>query len=352
MIKLTDNDKLLFYSLVKWPSLNDTELSKKTKIKRSTITAIRNKLKKNNLYTTIKAPNLERIGCELLTVRYGSFDPLVTYEMREKYTSTQKFPEVFFKRSSDKTRIALSTATNFTETKKYIDYSNRMYGEQGFLPEEGITHVFFPFRVSKIFRFYDYAPLMKQHFNIPGEDRLEFNTEFAESEPAKLTDNEKLVFYAVVKYPELNDNEIAKKVSMTRQYVSNARKKLEYGGLIKTINVPNLAALDFQMLVLTHVVVNPKSSLNARRHGIEKVLSQGAHIFDIAGNLEFVLISAFKDYPEFDKIHDDIVDYYTEHDLILKNPVTKIMLNNDIKLAIDGRFAPIVKKALNIPREV
>lgn len=352
MIKLTDNDKLLFYSLVKWPNLNDTELSKKTKIKRSTITAIRSKLEKNKLYTTIKAPDLEKIGCELLTVRYGSFDPLTTYEMREKYASTQKFPEVFFKRSSDKNRIALSAATNFTEVRKYIDYSNKVYGEQGFLPEEGITHVFFPLGVSKIFRFYDYAPLLKQQFNIPGENRLEFNTEFAESEPASLTDNEKLVFYAIVKYPDFNDNEIAKKVSMTRQYVSNARKKFEYGGLIKTINVPNLAALDFQMLVLTHVMVNPKSSLSARRHGIEKVLNQGAHIFDIAGNLEFVLISAFKDYPDFDKIHDDMVNYYTEHDLILKNPVTKIMLSNDIKLSIDGRFSPLVKKVFGIQKEV
>jgi hypothetical protein len=295
---------------------------------------------------------LEKIGCELLTVRYGSFDPLTTYEMREKCASTQKFQEVFFKRSSDKSRIALSAATDFTEVKRYIDYSNKVYGEQGFLPEEGITHVFFPFKVSKIFRFYDYAPLLKQHFNLPGESKSEFNTEFVESEPVKLTDNEKLVFYAIVKYPEFNDNEIAKKVSMTRQYVSNARKKFEYGGLIKTINMPNLSALDFQMVVLMHVTVNPKSSLSARRHGIEKIMSQGAHIFDIAGNLEFVLISAFKDYPEYEKIHDDMVNYYTEHDLLLKTPVTKIMLNRDIKLRINGRFAPLVKKVFGIQREV
>jgi DNA-binding MarR family transcriptional regulator len=352
MVKLTENDKLVFFSLVKWPNLNDTELSKNINIKRSTITAIRNKLEKNNFYTTINVPNLERIGCELLTVRYGSFNPLATYEMREKYSSTHKFPDVFFKRSADKQRFALSAAANFTEVKKYIDYSNRVYGEQGFLTSEGIVHVFFPFKVSKIFRFFDYAPLLRQHFNLKtGVERIEFDTDFIEHEKIELSENEKLVFYALVKYPRLNDNELASKVSMSRQYVSSARKKFEASGLIKTIHIPDLDMLGFQLLVLTHVMVNPTSAIGSRRHGIEKILSQASHIFYISGNLEFVLISAFTDYPEYNSVHEDIINYYKEHDLLLKDPVSRILINKDIKLAIDGRFAPLVKAVFDIKQE-
>jgi len=353
MIKLTDKDKTVFYSIIRWPHLNDTELSKKTNIKRSTITAIRNKLEKNKLYTTIKAPDLERLGCELLTVRYGGFNPLASYKVREKYTSTQKFPEVFFKRSTDRQRMALSAAENFTEVKKYIDYSNRVYGEHDFLTDEGIIHVFFPYKVSRIFRFFDYAPLLRQHFNLDfGGEQEVVDTNFLEKEKAELSENEKQVLYALVKYPQQNDNKVARKVSMTRQSVSAIRKKLEKEGFVKRINIPNLEALDFQILALTHIMVNPKSTLVTRKHGVQEVLNQGVHIFYISGNLEFVLISAYKDYPEYNKEYDRIISYYKEHDLLLKDPVTKIFITSDLRLSVDGRFALLVKKIMGIKAEV
>lgn len=353
MIKLTDKDKLVFYSLVKWPQLNDIQLSKKINIKRSTIAAIRNKLEKNKLYTTIKVPDIEKIGCELLTVRYGGFNPLTPYKMREKYSSTHKFPEVFFKQSTDRQRIALNASKDFTEVKKFIDYSNRVYGEQGFLTDEGIVHLFFPFKISRIFRFFDYAPLLKQQFNLKlDEEKVVLDTDFVEHETVDLTEKEKQIFYALIKYPQLNDNEVAKKVSTSRQSVSSTRKKFEEEGLIKTITIPNLEALELQLVVFTYVLVNPKSTLNLRRNGIQKILSQGAHIFHTSGNTEFVLISIFKDYPEYTKTFDEIINFYKEHDLLLKDPVTRILLNRDIKLDINGRFAPLVKKVLGIEKEI
>jgi len=357
MTKLTDKDKLVFYSLVRWPSLNDIELSEKTGIKRSTITAIRNKLEKNKLYTTIKFPDLERIGCEILTVRYGSFNPIAPYSIREKYStlssSTHRFPEVVFKRSTDRHRVALHAATNFTDVKRYIDYSNKIYGEHGFLTDEGIIHVFFPFKLSKVFRFFDYAPLLRQCFKLQvKEEKIALDTEFHEKERLDLTEKEKQVLYALVKYPELNDNQIAEKVSMTRQSVSTIRKKLEGDDLIRTIRIPDLGAIGIQLLVFTHILVNPKSTLSDRKHLIQEMLQQGCHIFYISGNLEFVLISAFVDYPEYNSVFEEIVNYYKEHDMLLKDPVTRIFLNKDIKFCIDGRFAPLVKKVLGLKTEV
>lgn len=353
MIKLTDKDKLVFHTLVKWPDLNDIQLSKKINVKRPTVTAIRNKLEKNGLYTTTKVPDLERIGCELLTVRYGSFNPLTPYEVREKYVSTHKFPEVFYKRTTDRERIALSAATNFTEAKKYIEYSNQIYGKQGFLTDEGIIHVFFPFKVTKIFKLFDYAPLLKQHFNLQTEEeKIDIDTTFQEHEAIELSENEKKVFYALIKYPQQNDSEIAKKVSMARQRVSVMRKKFEKEELIKTIRIPDMKALGFNLLVLTHILVNPKSPLDERKHGIEKILKQANHIIHISGNLEIILISEFEDYEAYKKTHDDLVDYYKQHDLLHKDPTTRILLNTDIKLQMNTNYAPLLKKIFNIKNEV
>ncbi|MDD5111218.1 MAG: hypothetical protein PHG85_01580 [Candidatus Altiarchaeota archaeon] len=352
MVRLTEKDKLVFYALTRWPELNDTELSDKTGIKRSTITAIKNKLEKNDFYTTIKVPDLEKLGCELLTVRYGSFNPMSTYELRQKYSSTQKFPEVIFKRTTDRQRIALNAAKNFTEVKKYIDYSNKVYGEEGFLTDEGIIHVLFPLRVSKVLRFFDYAPLLRRLFDLHAEKEEPYDSTEANKEETELNENEKMVLYATMKYPKFNDNEIAKKVSMTRQFVSAARKKFEKEGLVRTARMPNLEALGFQLLVMMHVMINPKASVSAMKSGIQKILSQGAHIFYALGNLEFVLISAYRDYPEYNRTLDEIVGFYKTHDLLFKEPVARIFVTNDIKSHVDGRFAPIVKKILGINKEV
>lgn len=354
MLGLTDKERLVLYSLVRWPELNDIELSKKIPIKRPTITAIRNKLKKGGLYQDIIVPNLEMLGCEILTVRYGSFNPTANYESRKKYSSLDKFSEVFFKKSCDSQRIAMSASTSFTEIMKYVEYSNIVYSKNNLLSDEGIKHIFFPLKLSKILRFFDYAPILKYDFNINIKDekpKIEFDSK--EILVREFTENEKLVLYALVKYPDMNDGEIAKKVSMTRQSVNKMRKKFEEEGLIKLMRIPDMKKLGFEVMLFVHVSINPKFTMGERKEGIRHVLtSYPGIVFLLASNLETVVLGVAKTFTELKKSYNMFLSQYKKSDFLSKEPVEIIIPIEEIKEDINGRYHPLVKKILNIKTEV
>ena len=79
--KLTDKEKLVLWGLVEHPELNDVELSKKLEVKRRTFSAIKTKLKNNGVFSTLIVPDFNMLGCEILTVSYGNFNPGLTFDM-------------------------------------------------------------------------------------------------------------------------------------------------------------------------------------------------------------------------------------------------------------------------------
>jgi len=353
MLRLTEKEMLVLYSLVRWPSLNDIELSNKIPVKRPTITAIRNKLKKEDFYYDILAPNLSMLGCEVLTVRYGSFNPTAKYEARKKYSTLDKFPEVFFKQSCDSQRVAMSAATNFTETMKYVEYSNITYSKYDLFSEEGIRHAFFPLKLSRIVRFFDYAPLLKKEFKITlKEDKHAVDFSHKEVQGKDLTENEKLVLYALVKYPELNDKEIAKKVSMTRQSINKMRKKFEGDELVKRIRIPNMKKLGYEVMSLIHFFIKPRYTMDERKEGVKYVLTYPEVIFLLISNLESVVLGVSRTFTELRKDYNTFLGEYKKSDFMARDPVVIEIPIDEIKESVIGRYHPLVRKILQIKKEI
>ena len=82
--KLTHKEKLVLWGLAEYPGLKDNELSKKLGIKRRTFGAVKTKLKNNRVFSTSVFPDFNALGCEILTICYGTFNPLTTFEDRKK----------------------------------------------------------------------------------------------------------------------------------------------------------------------------------------------------------------------------------------------------------------------------
>ena len=178
-MNLTEKEKLVFYGLVRWPDLNDSEISEKIDVKRPTIASIRKRFEREQLYEVVNIPNFEKLGCELLTVRYAEYNPLTPYEVRKPYAEKihRLRPDIFFDISTDTQNIWMSSTKDFTTIKKRIDYVYRSYAEQGFINIGETIHVFFPFSISKIYRFFDYAPLLRKLFNLREfDERTIFDT--------------------------------------------------------------------------------------------------------------------------------------------------------------------------------
>jgi len=73
--------------------------------------------------------------------------------------------------------------------------------------------------------------LLKHHFHLEIDEGYERKTTWAEM--ARLTENEKLVFYTMIRYPGLTGGQIARRVSMSRQTVNAMKNRFISNGLEK-----------------------------------------------------------------------------------------------------------------------
>jgi len=352
MRDLTEREKLVFYGLCRWSDYSDIELSRRLKVKRSTVTAIRHKLKEKKYYSTIKVPDFQRIGCELLAVRYCDMNPLTTYWERRKYVTARVSPNTFFSLGSDKQTMSISANSNYTEIKEHMEEFERVYSEHNFFSDEGPTYVFFPLNLSRVFLFFDYASALRHNFNLKYDERMVPDLRRRAVDCVEFSDREKLVYYALIKYPDLGEADIAEKVGVTRQTVNNMRRKFRSQGLIKTSIVPDLEKLGYELLVLYHTRFNPQKPIPERMDTLEYVLNEGSHILVISGNTESVALTVHKSFTDLRRSYDQLVSMYREKDSISSDPTIRIHPLSDIKTIIYGRYAPLVKKVLGIKGDV
>jgi len=103
-ILLTKNEEKVLYGLVKYPGLNDSELSSIIDVKFSTFTSIKRRLFDQGFFRKLTVPMLNYLGCELLAVIYTQFNPVIPLNERIKTTKKQlKFlRKSFFQRENRK----------------------------------------------------------------------------------------------------------------------------------------------------------------------------------------------------------------------------------------------------------
>ena len=94
---LSDNEKKTLLGLVKFPTLNDRQLSEKIEIKMSTVTAIKNRLKDLGYFVSVRVPKLQNMGAEMLTIAHAHTDPTLSSKTQVEVGRTliDKFDELF-----------------------------------------------------------------------------------------------------------------------------------------------------------------------------------------------------------------------------------------------------------------
>jgi len=350
MVKLTHNDKLVLYGLARWPNLHDDELGGKIGVKRSTLTVIRNKLAKEGLYSKHYLPDLGRLGCELLVARYGDFNPLTPWSKREKYASKEY--ELFYRISTDFGRVSLVAAENFTEMKRYLETAASRHASHGFLTAEGVTHAYFPAALSRQFMFFDFAPLLNRHFELGFKEHVVLDTKFRKPLQPDLSETQRRILYVMVQYPDLDDGEIAKKVSVTRQTVNSVKHDLLEQNLLKTVIFPDLGAIGLELIIFFHTQVKPAVPFEARAEAYRRMVEDGSHYMIAAGNMEAITLSAFRNYTDFETTHERIFSFVTKLNYLAKDPTIKIYPTHEIRNHMMLRCGPLVKRILHISEEL
>jgi PAS domain S-box-containing protein len=343
-ISLTDNEKKVLYGIVKYPSYNDIELSRELGIKRSTITSIKNKLRKNNFYSSYRIPDFSLLGCEMLAVMYAKLNPMTQHEAKKScmLRETTSVPEQVYLSATNRELVGFCISKNLTDFKKHMDNIIRKY--KGYDLIEDINLIYFPFETSKFENLFDYSPLLAKLFGLGIKEKPKKTVKQVKRE---LTDKEKVILYALVKFPELNDSEIAEKTGLPRPSISQTRRRLTEDGFLATVNIPDPIRLRCELATLSHTKFNPKISLDTIKKGTEYMKSSPSSTFMVAGDVESCSIDVFNDYTEHETKHNKDVKFYRENNLITENPVTIIFPLPQIQLQ-NLDFSPLVGKILGL----
>ena len=120
---LTQNEKLVLYGLVRYPLLNNRELSDALELKLSTVTVIHRKLMQKGYVRTARIPLIQNFGCEMLAVTYSVFSSSMPLNTRLQISAdiAENYDEVFWAVSETTQGISIQLSKNYTEVKKNID---------------------------------------------------------------------------------------------------------------------------------------------------------------------------------------------------------------------------------------
>jgi DNA-binding MarR family transcriptional regulator len=345
-IELTNKEKIMLYGLVKYPQLTDKELSDELDLKHSTVTSIRHRLKENEYLRKLIIPKLQSIGCEMLVVIYTHFSPLIPLLERVEITgkTIEVFDEIFFSVGEQDKGFSLSLSKDYATIGRINDIRTQTFGGRGLLEEEYPNTVVFPFEISKIYRFFDFAPLIRGSFELDLETEAEVeNVEFRSNEDVVFSDTEKNVYCMLVSYPELSDSDVGRELGVSRHTVSRLRRKFEENNLMSKISLPNFVKLGFEILAFYHIRFDPRNPPNMDDDEAATLMSDST-VFFASRRFEAVMISIYKNYDDYKTDMMKIMQILKENQWIAEDPIIRTYSLSSMVFIKDFKFAPIASK--------
>lgn len=359
---LSDREKRVLYEIVKHPEFTDNNLAERTGIKLSTITAIRRRLKKNEIFQIIRIPCLQLLGAELLAVNYSVYN--ATAPMEKRLETGRKFArdhkEVFWAMNEYVQSVAFHFSRNYTDILRNIMELEKHHSEQGYLDEGGIDLMVFSFKLTQIHSLFDFAPLMANSFGFPEEDengngngdRMRNDRghlgELAMSGVPNMTPLGKQVYYNLIKYPDMTDTELSEIISVSQRTVTKLRKQFEEEGLMRTVVIPNLEKLGFKMLVFDHAKLNLKVKGDQRNIILHSLMGIQPPITFIVGSSDVVALTVYEDFATYRRSINRFAEVYKYEKIFVKEPKRLLFSLSEMDMIKDHVYSPIVAKILGI----
>jgi DNA-binding MarR family transcriptional regulator len=345
--ELTEKEKLTLCALVMYPKCNDRELADVTKLNLSTITAIRRRLSNTGYYFTIRVPMVQHLGAEIFCVAYGKISETIPREERDSIL--KKFIDsnnrVFHAFASDDAGVIMFISKNYTELKGDVDELQRNLSTND-ISGESWEYVLFPFEVSNLINLFDFTFVLRQVMNNESCKVPKIDLRYKKLERRNLTAKEKSVLLSLVENPTMPDNSLAKKVGVSRQALSNMRQRFEAEDLVRILNIPNVALIGCEILILSHVLFNPNTLLEDRKKGVELLLESSPLIFDMSGSFEAILLHVVANYDDFNYYRNKMISYYANQKFLRGEPKLKLYPVKKIHYLRNLDFTGVLKNVL------
>jgi hypothetical protein len=345
-VELTKKEKLVLYGLVKFPQLTDKQLSKELDLKHSTVTSIRHRLKENEYLRKLIIPKLQSMGCEMLVVIYTNFSPLIPLGERVEITgkTIEVFDEIFFSVGEQEKGFSLSLSKDYATIGRINDIRTQTFGGRGLLEEEYPNMVVFPFEICKVYRFFDFAPLLRSSFALDLETESEVGVvDFKSVGDVVFSDTEKNVYCMLVSYPESSDSDIGRELGVSRHTISRFRRKFEEHDLMSRLTLPHFVKLGFEILTFYHILFDPRNPPNMEDDEAASLLSDST-VFLASRRFEAVMISIYSDYEGYKRDRTRVMQVLKENSWIAEDPMIRSYGLHTMAFIKDFKFAPIASK--------
>jgi len=350
--QLSSNEQRVLYSLVRHPDLSDQELCRGIGMKQSTFSTIKKKLRVEGYYHSAYMPVFHHLGYELLVVWYLTLNRRTRTEDRLDITRGALLgaSDLFTIVSESNQAVVLSVSRNIAAHVQVSDAIVQLYEANDFLEE--IDFVLFPFDVSAMCSFFDFAPLLHRALDV-GEDP-DVNTIDIHSDRMRcrvrypeMNDLEKRIYLGLVRHPEMSDSALSASIGCSRPVLTRVKNRFLEERLLERRRIVSLERLGFKILVMTHSRFNPLKPLAERQVCIEATRAIKTPIFHIARDPESVMLTAMRDFEEFKRIHNKYVTFCENQGTLRRDPVTLVLSIPRIFEVKWLVFEPLVRQALS-----
>jgi len=345
---LSRNEKLVLWGLVAHPDLNDMELAEELQMKYSTLCTVRKRLQDGDYYRTVRIPVLQKLGAEMLGVVYTVFNPAISVQERARLTTRaiEISEELFYSVGETHKGFSMSLASAYSDLSVINERRIETFAKAGLLDQKHPTEVMFPFSISSMPRFFDFAPLLAKALDIQGREVpvTGFTSDMAKTE---LTNVEKRVMLALVEKPEQSEKNLAADLGLSRYTFSRARKRLDSEGLLLKKRIPNLLKLGFKVMTVTHYMFNLRKPFDSKLLS-KGILQNPGTVFLAARKFEAISVSVFMEYEDYREDHTRDLQYLRENDYLIDVPNTAKYMIPGMVVMKDMVFGPMVKKTLGL----
>lgn len=347
--ELSKTDKLALWGLVQFPEMPGKAVAEKLGLKPSTFSQAKKRLTERGYYTTVRVPMLHSLGYELLYLTSGRLNPLVPFETRLAVDMelNGRIGENVYAVTDHSQAVSIALSRSYVDFQVNKENTEMAYSQMGLIEGGSFSYALFPFKLSRVLKYFEFGPLLQQVFNIETEEQ---SLPFIDSRAGniKLTRVEKKVYYGLIKCPELSDAGLSAVLKVSRNTVAKCRKKFAQEGLMKTIRIPDLKKIGFEIFAYSHAKFNPSATLSTREKGIELVKKEPSFVFAVSSNMESAQLAVARNFEEYQRVRSELIRFYRKHDFLLHEPEMLLFSIPTMKVLKNHEYSSLVKKALGI----
>ncbi|MFH1642325.1 MAG: PAS domain S-box protein [Nanoarchaeota archaeon] len=317
-IKLTQNEKTILYAIVKNPIIVDRKISEQYDIKRPTVTAIKNRLKKKKYVSCCSLPSPVLLDCKWLVITHCTLRGDVNNNLYKDRPS-----QIFFILSTKKDLIFSTMEKDISRCNEAVNKFIDRLGRSKII--NSVESNYFPLNNNSILAFMQFCSIANKALSLNfNDDIFSFNLS-----PISLSTKEKRILGAICEWPDASDVELTQKIQISRPKISSFKANLINNKYLHLLGIPNFSKIDINLIAFN--IIDYGKSISAKLRSEISAFSSAAFAFSNSNQIALLsFYSDFSDYKLGQEQINKVLSSYSKSKEVILDMDNVIMLEFDI----------------------